>query len=334
MKIAFRIAAAVVLLLLAFTFLPAIFTARHAWRTPKPFSGPKVCNPYDALASDTHWFRANFHAHSNVWEGKQPPCEVIAAYKKLGYDVAEVSDHGALSDTSACNDAFIPTYEHGANLRSVHFSAIGALRTIRDRHPVWVGLSQKQETIDRLKEVSEFVVVNHPCHNGAFSPSDFSKLEGYDAVDVQGLYCKSTEFWDSALSSGTPAWCFAGDDIHDIRKAGTGARYLYVDAPDTKREDVIRALRAGHFVCGFRKDDATDSDVPYPSALAVSNGTISLAIAKKATLVRWIGEEGKVLREDRDVSSATFPMETHPYVRLEIETASQRIWTQPVRRCE
>lgn len=330
----------VVVLLAA--FVPTLFTARHAWRTPHAFTGPKICNPYEATNGSIatsgpgpHWFRANFHAHSNVWEGKQPPCELIAKYHSIGFEVAEVSDHQALTDTSACNESFIPTYEHGANLRSVHFLAIGAKQKLFDRYPLWVGLAQKQETIDRLKADADFVVVNHPCHNHGFFPSDFQWLDGYDAVDVQGHFCKDSSFWDAALTAGYPAWCFSGDDVHDVSKPITGARYVYLHADSTKPADVERSLHAGTYVCGFRLDEATEPLVPFPKSLTVSSsGEIAVSLAVPATKLDWIGENGRILREDHDVSDASFPMANEPYVRVEAWTGSQRAYFQPVRRCE
>jgi len=340
--LAAKILAALVALLVVVAVVPALlFTRAHAWRTPHPFTGAKVCNPYEATngaiattGPGPHWFRANFHTHSSAWEGKQPPCDVVAAYHKLGYEVAEVSDHGVISDTSSCNPEYIPTYEHGANARSVHFTVIDAKAVQPDRYPLWVGLAQKQDTIDRLKSDGSYVVVNHPCHNHGFFPGEFQWLEGYDAVDVQGHFCKDSSFWDSALTAGVAAWCFSGDDVHDVTTPATGARYVYVHAASTSRADVLAALRAGTFVCGFRLDEATEPFVPFPTALTVSAGTISLTIARPAKTIRWIAEGGAILREDRDTDHATFPMGAHSYIRVEAQTGSQRAYFQPVRRCD
>ena len=312
-----------------------LFTPSHSWRPPTPFAGAQLCNPYQDASPDSaaSWFRANFHAHSSRFEGHQAPCDVVAAYHQRGYAVAEVSDHGLLTDTSACNASYIPTYEHGTNLDLVHFTAIGVTHAQLDRYPLWQDVDQKQATIDDLRADGAFVVVNHPCFKHSFKPDDFSKLDGYQAVEIQTRYCHDSSGWDDALTAGRAVWCFTGDDNHDTRSVWTGYRYLYVDAPSTEPADVMAALRGGRFVCGWKQDDATDDVVPYPRSLQVHGDLVSLQTSVKASSIRWIGAGGKLLRETANADADEMRIGDEPYVRVEVATPSQKVYYQPIRRC-
>lgn len=329
MKLAALAALSIAIPIAGVAALP-LFTPPANGHSPAPFHGDAVCNPYRTLDGD--WFRANFHAHSWRVEGKQSPCGVIAAYHRLGFAVAQVSDHALLTDTSSCNDGYIPTYEHGVNASEVHFTAIGAARALVDRYPFHQGLAQKQETIDRLRADGAFVVINHPCFHHAFTPEDMARLDRYQAIEVDTRFCRDAVAWDEALTAGHAAWCFAGDDNHDASRPGTGSRFLYVDAPSTGPADVLEALRSGRFVCGTRLDYNTDEIVPAPRSVEVRGDRVHVSLQVPAT-VRWIGAGGRVLREEAGVREDEMALGAEPYLRIEASTPSEKVYLQPVRRC-
>lgn len=323
--------AALVLLALLGALVPLAFTPHHAWRTPAAFDGERLCNPYQDLGPK--WLKANFHAHSNVREGSHPPCAVIARYHAAGFDLAQVSDHMALTDTSSCNPGFIPTYEHGANLQEVHFTAIGANRTLSERYPLLQLTPQKQHTIDRLKGVAEYVVINHPWKPIGFSLAEMARLDGYDAIEVQGMGSgKIGRWWDVALTSGYPAWCFTGDDAHFPDRPFFGTRFTWLNVTSTDREAVLADLKAGRFFCGSRKDEGAD-EVVFPTAVVASGGAVSLTLSAPARKLRWIGAGGKVLAAENEVSRSRQSLGEEPYLRVEIETSGEDLFLNPVRRC-
>jgi hypothetical protein len=108
--------------LLVFAVLIALPYARtQVYRFPEPtvFSGSHFLNPYADTSG--HWLRANFHAHGEAWSGltngEQTNDEVIAAYRKRGYDVATISNYQQIAAHDGVDT--LPAYEHGYSLANV-----------------------------------------------------------------------------------------------------------------------------------------------------------------------------------------------------------------------
>ncbi len=56
-----------------------------------------------------NWYKANLHCHTNVSDGTLTPSEVVALYKKLGYNILAITDHDIFSNYSDefSNDDFL-----------------------------------------------------------------------------------------------------------------------------------------------------------------------------------------------------------------------------------
>ncbi|MEJ2217622.1 MAG: hypothetical protein P8099_13515 [Gemmatimonadota bacterium] len=131
---------------------------------PRPFSGPELKNPY--AGANGRWWKANFHAHSEAWDGitngHQPPAEVLRAYHEMGYDIAAVSNYQSIYGAGRQDPVFIPVYEHGYNIRKVHELVIGAKRVTWLDFPLDQDLSDKQFMLDRLDAAGGIVAIAHP----------------------------------------------------------------------------------------------------------------------------------------------------------------------------
>ena len=117
-----------ILAVLAFLLvLPYAFPPVYQFPAEKPFSGPRLYNPY--VSAHGPWRRANLHAHGRAWlglaNGRQSDAEVVAAYRGLGYDLAGLSNYQKLKGPA---DGALSIYEHGFNLGKHHQLVFGARR--------------------------------------------------------------------------------------------------------------------------------------------------------------------------------------------------------------
>src|SRR5262249_39513613 len=53
--------------LAALLLLPYLWVPVYNFPDPRPFSGPRLYNPYEAIAEP--WRRVNLHAHARAWMG-------------------------------------------------------------------------------------------------------------------------------------------------------------------------------------------------------------------------------------------------------------------------
>lgn len=321
------IMAALLVLMLAVYLVPPSRPFAPAAR----FSGDLFFNPY-YKAEYGKWAKAVLHTHSDRSDGEQPACEVVEKYRSLGFAFVGVSDHNMITNTSSCNDIYIPIYEHGLGVRNWHYTAAGCSRTVLEWYPLFQGVKQKQKTIDRLREACQFIVINHPGREGAFEPSDFDKLQGYNAIEVLNNKWEGTAHWDHALSAGRVAWGFAGDDNHDVKNSSTtGHRFVEVDIPAHNFKEVQFALREGLFT-SVRLKDPSDRAIRLRS-LNIAGEDLEVQADMEVDEIRFIGQGGaerlKVLKADRAVYRLQ-PSDT--YIRVELHKGGNATYLNPVFR--
>src|SRR3972149_5619144 len=82
------------------------------------------------LASGPAWYRGNLHTHTINSDGDSPPYEVLAWYKRNGYQFLAITDHNsftdpALYDTNPSDQFLLIGAEELTNAQTVHVNAIG-----------------------------------------------------------------------------------------------------------------------------------------------------------------------------------------------------------------
>ena len=319
-----------------------------------PFSGPFWYNPYREVSQEGRWIRANFHAHSNAWgfftNGRKNTVEdILSKYDSLGYDVIGVSDYQRITVTRA--GPFIPVYEHGFNILKTHQGSIGAREVYHGDYILPQTRSQKQHVLNKLRERTQVLVLNHPDWMGGYSPRDMRFLTGYDCFEVLNDFWNSEDLWDVALSSGKPAMIVGGDDAHNVFKQTDLARDLTViySLSDTlKADDIYRALISGAAygvevsrrfsrVSVVEKRRNLDS-LPLLRSCKITNDSLIVTLTGNARQFRFTGQNGKLLKQVTDtvngIHTASYCLQQEDaYVRVKIAFPdSSHIYLNPVMR--
>lgn len=265
-----------------------------------PFQGALWYNPYDSLgANPERWLQANFHAHSRAWggatNGRQEPQAVVGAYQRLGYDVIGLSNYHEIPNDEKANAAF-PVFEHGWNVQKSHRLALGARRVVWRDYPLGQVMQHKQDIITRLRDAGALVVIAHPAMRNGHSIKDFTRLTGYDALEVLNHFLPPAEAqWDAALSSARPVWVMANDDSHDITETGeTGVHWTLVHAPSSRTSDITDAIRRGRTI-GVRGRGGRTSLHFYGQRMY--GDTLEVRVGGAVRRVSFTGQGGAVRRE-------------------------------------
>lgn len=339
--------------------LVTIFVMIYLWapvynfNQPVPFSGSKIFNPYASMDS-LNWRKANFHMHSRmaggVTDGRMNTSQAIfKMYQRLGYDVFSISDYMRINKYKQAKQTYIPAYEHGYGIWKNHQLCIGSHGVSFLDYPFGQTLNDKQHVIDVLKKKNDIVAIAHPEFRKGYSPNDFRYLRNYDLLEALNHYRFSLLQWDAALSSGYPAYIIASDDAHDITKPGEVGRCVtFINAPSTKRSDIISNLKAGNAYgvsVGRYENETIDSivssakSIPKLQNIKVSNDSLFVSVSAKAAAFRFISLDGKLRATVKNSKNAVYPIsKSDPYIRTEIlfegrhGTDSVTIYLNPVYR--
>ena len=105
-------------------------------------------------APGLNWYRGNLHTHTINSDGDSAPYEVMAWYKRNGYQFLAITDHNTFTDPASFdtnpNDNFLLIgAEEVTNPLTVHVNAIGISRVI----PAQTG-----------SERGRAAAIEHRCH--------------------------------------------------------------------------------------------------------------------------------------------------------------------------
>jgi hypothetical protein len=312
--------------------LPYIRGPIYRFPDPVVFSGSQFLNPYAGPIGA--WQRANLHAHGIAWggvtNGKQSSSEIIAAYHKLGYSLAGISDYQHIRANDGA--ATLPLYEHGYNVNKRHQLAIGAHAVEWFDFPLWQSPSNQQFVIDRVKAKADLVALAHPSRD-SYSADDLRQLTGYDLLEVVNGPFVMEEAWDAALSSGHLVWGLANDDTHDITdRQRNGVAWNMIGADSASTADIVQALKAGRTYAVMKT--AEDPSLPDPPVPGVhfNNGTLTVTSTEPSTF--WfIGQNGTVRNSVNQTTQAIYTFANEDtYIRTVIRSPRTAIFVNPVVR--
>lgn len=331
-RIVFAIIAlpAVIVLLLASQHLRAPW---YKFPAAKPFAGSRFYNPYEKMDS-RHWLKANFHMHSHAWGGftngsQTEDSSLWKVYTGLGFKSLSISNYQNINTLYSDSTYYIPAYEHGYGIFKNHQLCLGAKKVDWFDMPLRQTIHQKQYMINRLRSTSQLVSINHPKFFGGYTPGDFTKLSGYDFIEVLNGYRNSEAHWDSALSAGRPAMLLADDDMHDLHNPREPARrFILVNAPTNNRNDIFSALKAGNSIGvyhilphneSWESKKAWLDSMPEVDTITLAHDTLRIKLNRKALEFRFIGQGGKLLAKAAFADEAWYAMQQNDtYVRTVI----------------
>lgn len=333
----FRVAgyglAALAVAVAIFLALPYVLQPSYRFPAAKPFAGAALYNPYANLGPT--WQRVNFHAHARAWlgatNGRQSGAAIVAHYRALGYQSAQVSNYEHISGAQPGDSTWLPVYEHGYNIDKVHQLVLGARRVDWLDFPWHQTIRNRQFVLDRLHRSGALVVVAHPELRDPTNGAAFRWLTDYDLMEVRTHSGIGTAPWDTALSTGHAVWGIADDDTHDIEDAETTGRYwTMVNAASSRPAAILAALRAGRMYAVEGPPGGNDVGL---EAFGLRGDTLELRLSGPAARVAFYGARGVRLASFAGVREARFVVPGgEPYVRAVVETGRTTMYLNPVIR--
>ena len=341
----------VVLLLVLYVYLSV---PTYRFQEPKPFSGEYLYNPYQDMNPD-QWKKYHFHCHSRKFfgltNGRKSTVEAIdSVYQTLGYDHYGISDYMSINLHGSDREDYIPTYEHGYGLiRKTHQICIGAESVYRPDFLFMQNLSMKQHMLNKLGERCRFVMPAHASFTKGYKVGDMKWLSNYRLIEVLNPYGNAFEHWDMALSNGHRVYALGDDDTHDITNVNeVGRNMTMVNTPSLDAESVYEALERGlcyavefnnYYLYGssLERKAALARTLPYLTRCELVGDTLFVATsADNLKEVRFIGQDGKVLKASENIKEAYYVIQLEDaYVRTEINIDDLRLlYLNPVTRHE
>jgi hypothetical protein len=336
---------AVVILLL---FAPYLAAPVYDFPENKAFSGDILYNPYQETDSN-FWRKSNFQVQSRIWggitNGRNNTNEMIdSTYRWLDYDVIGTSDYMQINDFYKGQDRYIPIYEHGYSIFKRHQIVMGAESINWLDYFYFQTLSQKQHVINKLEKESDLIILAHPCLRGSYDATDFTKLSGYDGIEVLNYFCTSVGCWDSALSSGHYVVAIGNDDVHDITNNDEVGQYItYINSKSLHGDSVIAAIKKHKSYAytvfrwpgdGWELRREKHDNIAHLQQAVLSGDTFRVRVDKKSLHIIFYGQGGELLQTNDKCDQAEYVFRgQNNYIRAEIHFPNRDVmYLNPVVR--
>ena len=324
----------------------------YSFKEPRPFSGEYLYNPYQDMNPD-QWKKYHFHCHSRRYFGltngrKSKEVLIDSVYQALGYDHYGISDYMGINEHGVEKEGYIPAYEHGYGLfRKTHQICIGAEKVYYPDYLFMQNLNMKQHMINKLGERCRFVMPAHASFTKGYKVNDMVLLSNYHLLEVLNPYGNAFEHWDKALSNGHRVYALGDDDTHNITKASEVCRNMtMINTPDLDPEHVYDALDKGlcyavefddwyHHPMTLAEKVEQAQALPHLTCAQLVDDTLFIETSdEKMQEVKFIGQEGKVLKTEENVMTAYYVIQPEDtYVRTEINVNGlQHFYLNPVTR--
>ena len=347
-----RVMAGIGIALLLLVLYIYLSVPTYSFKEPKPFSGEYLYNPYQDMNPD-QWKKYHFHCHSRKYFGltngrKSAEKTIDSVYQALGYDHYGISDYMGINKHGAEREDYIPAYEHGYGLfRKTHQICIGAESVYWPDFPFMQNLNMKQHMLNKLGERCRFVMPAHASFTKGYKVSDMILLSNYRLIEVVNPYGNAFEHWDKALSNGHRVYALGDDDTHNITNVHEVCRNLtMVNTPDLDPEHVYEALDKGlcyavefdnwyyHPLSLEQKANDTRALDYLTQAQLVGDTLFISTSAETMRKVKFIGQDGKVLKTEENVATAYYIIQAEDtYVRTRIDLNGRHfLYLNPVTR--
>lgn len=343
MRITFKGIFKLVLVLCVILFATQTYAPIYNFPAARPFYGDSIYNPYHDVDFSKEFLKANLHGHASK-DGAPfekmfdyTPGQYSRIYDSAGYDIALITDHQFINPESP-----VRSYEHGYNANNCHINSYGATEVWRGDIPLMLmGKHQMQWQIDKLKERSDIVAINHPSRfRMGMKASDMTLLTGYDLIEMDAKGGGNP--YDIVLSTGRYPMMTANDDSHFPDSLWNRQRFqnrytmIALDKVHTE-EELYSALTSGNaygvqIVAG--RTPRGKGTEPIIERISMSGDTLSVAIKDAVDSILFIGQGGKVKLSVKSSSEAQYiftPEDT--YIRTEFHLKNgATVWTNPVAR--
>jgi hypothetical protein len=318
----------VLLLLIPYTRYTA-FLAQNEGQ----FSGPNWYNPYYNVQDSL--VKANFHAHSHNWGGwtwgENSADEVVEAYIEEGYGVPALSNYQRITPESEIHGQaiYVPAYEHGYNVRKVHFLCLGARTVSFAEYPRYYSGDHSRETIWRLRSHCDLIALAHPGARNAFAETEMPQLYGLDLMEVVNTMGARTAFWDATLSDGNAVWLLANDDMHDLSGPETFMRWNMIYTDELSAQGILKSLRKGNHYGVLRYFDVCEDN--RLTQFDIINDTLVIALRDTFNRLDLIGQDGQQVFSVIQDTTGRYPLKAEDtYIRVEVHQDNCVMYLNPV----
>jgi hypothetical protein len=194
-------------------------------------------------------YKANFHMHSTVSDGKFSMAELIDLYQEQGYDILAATDHYVTNPVSKIDSGGLLLMSgmefHPDGPRGIKWHLV-ALNVPEDfKNPSELPC---QEAIEAVRKAGGECILAHPYWSG-FNCADLMGIKNLIALEVFntdtryiGKGC-SVQLWDNLLQMGCHLPAVAVDDTHNPRDFFGG--WTMICAKEKTPTAVMDALKSG-----------------------------------------------------------------------------------------
>ncbi|MCF6176553.1 MAG: CehA/McbA family metallohydrolase [Victivallaceae bacterium] len=194
-------------------------------------------------------YKANFHMHSTVSDGKLPLQDTVNLYRAEGYDILAATDHRIANRVSEIDTGDLMLMSgmefHPLGPRGIrwHFIALNVPEDFPNPSDL-----PCHEAIEAVRKAGGESIVAHPYWNG-FTSNDIMQVKNLIAIEVYntdtryiGKGC-SVQTWDELLNMGYHLPGIAVDDTHRPRDFFGG--WTMVCAKEKTPRAAMNALKNG-----------------------------------------------------------------------------------------
>ena len=289
------------------------------------------------------FWRGNLHTHSNLSDGALPIGDVIAAYKRAGYDFVHMSEHFVaqynwpIADTHSFRGNDFTTLV-GVELHAPETSAGELWHIVAAGLPLNFPPPHEGETGPQLalraRQAGAFVAIAHPAWS-RYTIEDGRALDCAHAVEIYNHGCAVEndlgDGWylhDQLLNEGHRLTAIATDDAHFHNPDHFGG-WVNVKAESLSPEALLGALKAGKFY---------SSQGPEIHTVELSGKELTVTCSPVDSITVVCGNSRSALRYGKAITSATLDLsrlergwlltKTSPWFRVTvIDHAGKKAWT-------
>ena len=208
------------------------------------------------------FYKANFHTHTTVSDGKKSPSEAVDFYRNEGYDIVAITDHRTVTDLPGDSNGLLLLrgieYDHMLPGQAIHLVGIGIDKSIER---IWNPAMTPQQTVKLICSHGGATILAHPGWS-LNDPATIAELKDIDAVEIWNSVsappynpnrADSSLLLDSLWSNypGTLLPVMANDDTH-FYGSEFARGWTMIRVEELSEQFVIKALQAGQFYasCG------------------------------------------------------------------------------------
>jgi len=290
---------------------------------------PDMVNPFDLAG---RWYKANLHTHTTASDGQATLDHRVQQYRRAGYAVLAITDHGAAIDVAGLSDrrmlvlGGLEYHPSGPRSQLYHLIGLNVPRgfSVRNAEDANAGIAG-------VAAAGGATVLAHPSWCG-MGYEDFADLRGLVALEVYNATCdrharaSSESEWAIAMDRGMFLPGVGVDDTHLADSGDVFEAWTWLKMPALSAANVLKAIGTG--ACYATRG-------PKVHYFGISGGKVRLRCSP-AACIHLVGGPGQGRRRLADagkaVAALTMPVPDWPYVRA-IVTApdGRRAWTNPIR---